>query len=83
MKKIGIAGLTLMIVAAAEPTLAYIGPGAGVTVIGAVFGIAATFAVVIFSLVWYPVRRLRAKRKREIAEAGTDGEAGDKTQPRE
>ena len=67
MKKTGIAGLTLTIVAAAEPALAYIGPGAGVTVIGAVFGIAATIAVVIFSLVWYPVRRLRAKRKREIA----------------
>lgn len=83
MKKIGMAGLTLMIVAVAEPALAYIGPGAGVTVIGAVFGIAATIAVVIFSLVWYPVRRLRAKRKREIADAGDDGEAGDKTQPRD
>jgi hypothetical protein len=83
MKKIGIAGLTLTIVAVAEPALAYIGPGAGVTVIGAVFGIAATIAVVIFSLVWYPVRRLRAKRKRKIADAGDDSEAGDKTQPRD
>lgn len=83
MKKIGIAGLTLMIVAVAEPALGYIGPGAGVTVIGAVFGIAATIAVVIFSLVWYPIRRLRAKRKREIADDGADGEAGDKTHPRE
>jgi len=83
MKKIGIAGLTLMIVAVAEPALAYIGPGAGVTVIGAVFGIVATIAVVIFSLVWYPVRRLRAKRKRKIEDAGTDGKAGDKTLPRD
>ena len=83
MKIIGIAGLTLMITAAAEPALAYIGPGAGVTVIGAVLGIFATIAVVIFSLLWYPVRRLRAKRKREIADAGMDGEAGEENQPRE
>ena len=83
MKIIGIAGLALMVVVASGPALAYIGPGAGVTVIGAVLGILATVAVVIFSLLWYPVRRLRAKRKREIADAGTDGEAGDKNQPRD
>ncbi len=83
MKIVAIGGLTLVIVTVAGPALAYIGPGAGVTVIGAVLGILATIAVVVFSLLWYPVRRLRAKRKRKIADAGTDGEAGDKNQPRD
>ena len=77
MKNIGIAGLTLTLLTAATPAMAYIGPGAGVTVIGAALAMLATIAVVIFSLIWYPVRRLRGKRKRQAEDRENKGIAGE------
>jgi hypothetical protein len=39
------------------------GPGAGITVIGAVLGLVSAIAVAVAGLVWHPVKRLRAKRR--------------------
>ena len=72
MKIIATVGLAVMFSIVAAPALAYIGPGAGITVIGAAFGVLATIAVVIFSLLWYPVRRLRGKKKRKITDAESE-----------
>jgi membrane protein implicated in regulation of membrane protease activity len=47
----------------AGPALAYIGPGAGLSLLGALWGVlAAVFAVFAFLLLW-PLRRLLRRRK--------------------
>lgn len=40
---------------------AYIGPGTGLSVIGAVLAVAAGIAVAIFGFFWYPIKRLFGK----------------------
>lgn len=47
--------------------LAYIGPGAGLSALGALAALAFAVVVALFGFVWYPIRRL-SKRLR-----GTDG----------
>ena len=42
---------------------AYIWPGTGITVIGAVLGLVSASAVAVAGLVRYPIKRLRAKRR--------------------
>jgi hypothetical protein len=42
-------------------TAAYIGPGAGLTVIGTVLGVIGALLLAIIGFVWYPVKRLAAK----------------------
>lgn len=40
-------------------SLAYVGPGAGLTAIGALVAVIAAIVVALFGFVWYPLRRLR------------------------
>ena len=42
---------------------AYIGPGTGLSAIGAVLAVAVGIAVAIFGFFWYPIKRLLGKRK--------------------
>ena len=49
----------------AQPAMAYIGPGAGLSAIGAFFGLLAGIVIALFGFVWYPVKRLlRMRRQR-------------------
>ena len=57
----------------AAPAHAYIGPGVGLGVLGTVFGIVATLALAVFGFLWYPAKRLLAKRRA----AGAAGAADD------
>ncbi len=43
---------------------AYIGPGAGITVIGTVIALIGAILLAIVGFVWYPIKRLRAKKKK-------------------
>lgn len=43
--------------------IAYIGPGTGLSVIGAVLAVGASIAVAIFGFFWYPIKRLLGKNK--------------------
>ena len=52
----------------ARPASAYIGPGAGISAIGAVFAAIAGIIVAIFGFVWYPVRRILRKKKKSNQE---------------
>jgi hypothetical protein len=44
---------------------AYIGPGAGLSAIGAFLALIAAVAVAIFGFIWYPLKRMFRKRKQE------------------
>jgi hypothetical protein len=43
---------------------AYIGPGLGMSTIGAVLGILGSICLAIFAIVWYPIKRLIKKFNR-------------------
>lgn len=51
---------------------AYVGPGLGLGVIGAIFGAIATIFMAIAGVIWYPIKRLIRKLK------GTSADAEDK-----
>ncbi|NIJ42384.1 type VI protein secretion system component VasK [Parvibaculum indicum] len=67
---------TLIVAAAwAAPAMAYVGPGAGLSVLSALFGVlAAVGAALAFIVVW-PLRR--ALRKRRKAQPAVDGGTSD------
>jgi hypothetical protein len=61
--------LVLFVLSLSMPSTAeaYIGPGAGISVIGTVIAFIAAIVFAIVGFVWYPVKRLRAamRAKRE------------------
>lgn len=51
-----------------EAAFAYVGPGAGLSVLGVLFSLIAAFFLGIVGFIWYPIRRfLRNKRRLEGA----------------
>lgn len=59
---------------ASGEALAYVGPGAGLGVIGTLFGIVAAIVLATFGLLWYPLKRAFAKKD---ATAGGEAETSD------
>ena len=58
-----------MLLLAPQSAEAYIGPGAGLTVIGTVVALIGAILLAIVGFVWYPIKRLRAtRRKRKEAD---------------
>jgi len=56
---------------------AYIGPGAGLSIIGSVLAFLGAIVLAIVGFIWYPVRRMLKKRKAKLAQAGgAEGDAG-------
>ena len=51
-------GLTL-----SGPALAYIGPGAGITMLGALWGVVVAVALAIGAVLFWPIRALLRRRK--------------------
>jgi len=54
--------------------LAYVGPGAGLTAIGAVFALAGSLLLAVVGFIWYPIRRFRRalKQRKSGQEAGAE-----------
>ena len=53
--------------ALSQPAQAYVGPGLGLSSIGAILALLAAVFFAIVGFIWYPVKRLRQKRKGEKA----------------
>ena len=53
--------------------MAYIGPGAGLSAIGAFIAVVVGIILAIFGFLWYPIKRLL--RKKKPAEETEDGAA--------
>ena len=63
--------LVLAILAVLQPTaaLAYVGPGAGLTMLGSLWGLILAVVFVVFGLLFLPfkIMRNRMKQKKELA----------------
>jgi hypothetical protein len=46
-----------------SPAIAYIGPGAGISVLGSLLGILATIVVAIGAIIMWPLRKALKKRR--------------------
>jgi hypothetical protein len=68
--------LGLMVLAllfcAVTSAYAYVGPGSGVTVIGAALALIGGVILAIVGFVWYPIKRLLRLRQRTGSAAGSD-----------
>ncbi len=56
--------LMVLFVALPQPALAYIGPGVGAGAITATLGIIGSIFLMLFAILWYPVKRLIRAVKR-------------------
>lgn len=69
------------------PSVAYIGPGAGISVLGSLLSILATIVVAIGAIIFWPLRKLMKRRKArresirstETAQAAGGGTGDDST----
>jgi hypothetical protein len=71
------AWLVLFVVWLATPSTAeaYIGPGAGISVIGTIIAFLAAIVFAIVGFVWYPVKRLRAAMRAKRENGGRETSA--------
>jgi hypothetical protein len=61
-----------------SPAVAYIGPGAGISVLGSLLGILATIIVAIGAIILWPLRKFMKRRKTRL-ESGPGTEASNRT----
>jgi membrane protein implicated in regulation of membrane protease activity len=62
---------------ASQAALAYVGPGAGLSLLGALWGLLiAVLAALVFVVLW-PIRRYRRRRRRSAAAQADRGPAED------
>ena len=53
----------LLVAFFASPAFTYVGPGAGISVLGSLLGILATIVVAISAIIFWPVRKFLKRRK--------------------
>lgn len=65
-----------LVLAGAQPGLAYVGPGLGLGAIGAIAGVVLSVLLAIFAVVWYPIKRMLGigKKTKPLANAGLKDE---------
>ena len=68
----------LLLTLSASPAAAYIGPGAGISVLGSLLGILATIFVAIGVILFWPIKKLmkRRKVKKETEVSGETDKSG-------
>lgn len=66
-------GVSLLL-ALVDPVFAYIGPGAGIPVIGSLFGLIATIFVAIGAILFWPIRKVLKRRKKRAQEQNAQAE---------
>jgi membrane protein implicated in regulation of membrane protease activity len=71
--RINLLMMVLLMLAPVSAALAYIGPGAGISVLGSLLGILATFFVAIGAILFWPLRKWSKRRKARRLSAGNAG----------
>lgn len=69
--------LTLLLLLISGSVFSYVGPGAGISVLGSLLGILVTIGVAILAIIMWPVRKLMKKRKAARAANTEDPVASD------
>ena len=67
-----IAAVTLIaagLLSVPEPAAAYVGPGAGLTIIGAALAFVGGVVLAVLGFFWYPIKRLLGLRKKDTPAA--------------
>lgn len=65
------------VILAAGPAMAYVGPGAGLTLVGSLVALIVAGAVVLAGLVLFPLRMaLKRRRAAKQADEGVEADAG-------
>ena len=59
---------------ASSTAVAYIGPGAGISVLGSLLGILGTIVVAIGAILFWPIRKMLKRRKAAAAAAESQTE---------
>ena len=59
---------------AALPVHAYVGPGAGLGLVGAIIGIMAALFFAVVAVFWYPVKRMLRKKDEDMTNNMADEE---------
>ena len=55
---IALGSVLVLLCLAASPAAAYVGPGAGVSVIGSALALVVGVVLALIGFVWYPIKRL-------------------------
>ncbi|MGP1254111.1 MAG: hypothetical protein ACTS10_06855 [Kiloniellales bacterium] len=53
------------------PAFAYIGPGGGLSALGAILALFAAAALAVVGFVWFPIKRMRAARQKARQQHGS------------
>jgi hypothetical protein len=59
------------------PSMAYVGPGAGITLIGSLWAVLVAVVLALAGLLWWPLRALLQRRK-AVAGGGSTETEGDR-----
>jgi hypothetical protein len=60
-----------MVLTWSEPALAYVGPGAGISMLGALGAVIVAILFALGGLIWWPIRMMRRRRKQAADPAAT------------
>ena len=58
----------LLVLIAPDQADAYVGPGLGAGTIGVILGIIGSLFIALFAIIWYPLKRLFKKKKKQSQE---------------
>ena len=61
--------ITILLLLASASTVAYVGPGAGISVLGSLLGILATIVLALVAIVMWPIRKMMKRKKAAAAAA--------------
>ncbi|WP_157019493.1 hypothetical protein [Mesorhizobium xinjiangense] len=75
MKKIAIFVLFVVTVGAPGTAFAYVGPGAGLSLLGALWALVAAIATALIFVLAWPIRRMMRRRRAQSSTRATDGQA--------
>lgn len=74
MSKSKLMAAATLLMLSANPALAYVGPGAGLSAIGSIFAFFGVILLMIVGFFWYPVKRMLSGNKAGAAEQEMDAE---------
>jgi hypothetical protein len=70
--------IALGLVLFATPAFAYIGPGAGITMLGALWGVIAAVVLALAAVLLWPLRMLLRRRRKGAGPAGASASVDSK-----